>query len=243
MLSILSALGRYPTGASVTEIANAVGLPPSSMHRALRAMMDHDLVWQDPMSRKYSLGMGLLKLGALVRQTTTEPALFQQAEPRLAELSENIHEEVFLAVLARDQVVIVEALASVPQPQMLIKMPCADLSPLHCGSSAKAILAFLPGPDLCRIVEHCTFRPFTMYTLSSREDLLNNLQDVRESGFGACDEEYSLGISAVAVPVLNRQGRPFASLGVKASASRLSGAFRSRVVDDLKSIARELQTV
>lgn len=241
MLSILSILSRYPAGASVTEIAKAVGLPPSSMHRALRAMVEHNVVWQDPRSRKYSLGMRLLELGAAVRQATAEAGLLRRADPRLTELSEHIQEEVFLAVLARDTVVIVEAVLSVQQPHMLIKIPCADLSPLHCGSSAKAILAFLPRQDLSRIVERCNFRPFTMYTLYSPDDLLDELQHVRDHGYAVCDQEYTIGISAVAVPVLDRQGRPFASLGVKASASRLSGDFRSQVVDDLKAIAHELQ--
>jgi DNA-binding IclR family transcriptional regulator len=59
-LTILAALGQYPQGIGVTELAKLVGLPASTLHRALQALAQHNIVWQNPATRDYSLGIGLL---------------------------------------------------------------------------------------------------------------------------------------------------------------------------------------
>lgn len=239
LLSILSVLGQYPDGIGVVDLAKAVGLPASSLHRGLRALVHHELVWQHPTTRRYSLGLGLLQM-SLPALDHSIGSLRQDAQSLLAELTERTREQVFLSVLAQDRVMGVESALATAERHVRVISSDARPVPFHCGASAKAILAFLPPRNREQFIGRCNFRPYTMYTLLSPEDLLQHLDMVRNQGYAMCDQEFEIGVTALAVPVLDRDGRAYASLGVCAPSPRLAGNLRRRAARFLQDAAQTL---
>ena len=63
--AILGALGSGTPRLGVTEIAERLGLAKPTVYGLLRTLMEHELVTQDPFTGKYSLGAGVLLVGAL----------------------------------------------------------------------------------------------------------------------------------------------------------------------------------
>jgi DNA-binding IclR family transcriptional regulator len=236
-ISILSQLQNKPEGIGVVQIADETYLPASSVHRILQSLLKHDLVWQDPDSRLYSPGLKLLEMGWAILGEGNNQRWRQYAHWLLANLSLRLEEQVFLGMLIHETVVIVESIAPSEDGKTPIAIPCMDQSPVHCGSSAKVILAYLPNQMLRRIVTHCSFRPYTMYTLADRQELMNHLHTVRERGYATCLEEFSHDSYALSVPLLDINGQAFASVGVGPLHSRLDTDAELDLVSQLRRIA------
>lgn len=243
MVSVLSAMQYHPNGIGVIDLAEELELPASSLHRLLQSLKREQLVWQNPINRKYKLGVGLLELGWPLLQQSTRQGWRLDAHRMLAELSITVQLQVFLGLLVQDTVVIVEAIYPSQEDLTPISVPCMDRIPVHCGSTAKAILAFLPNQDLRRIVTHCNFRPYTMYTLASQRELLDHLSLVNERGYAMCNEEFEHGKAAIAVPVLDEKGTAFASLGTGPISSDVPEAYQHSLVRKLQHIARRVSRI
>ena len=85
--AILAVLGSGTPRLGVTEIAERVGLAKPTTHGLLRALVAHDLVAQDPASGKYSLGPGVLQLGASSGQQVTVRAVGPDADKAVQTLA------------------------------------------------------------------------------------------------------------------------------------------------------------
>jgi IclR family acetate operon transcriptional repressor len=235
-LSILSTLGRYPQGVGVTDLAKAVNLPVGSLHRTLKVLAKHNVVWQNPTTRAYSLGLGLLELSLPMLEHHVS-ALRQSALAPLTDLAERTRSQVYMSVLAQDTVVGIETVRPSRGQRVHVISHDPRTVPFHCGAAAKAILAFLPSAAADSLIRRCTFRPYTMYTILSPDDLWPQLDQARRQGYATCEEEFEIGVTALAVPILDRQGRAFASLGLCAPAPRMDEKFRQRVSRQLSQSA------
>ncbi len=93
--------------------------------------------------------------------------------------------------------------------------------PVYCTASGKAIIAFLPADRIEKILD-AGIEAHTSCTLTSREEILENLKSVRENGFALDREELEEGINAVAAPILDKESHPVASISVAGPAYRLT---------------------
>jgi IclR family KDG regulon transcriptional repressor len=234
---VLSELQAHPEGIGVLALAERIDLPASSLHRLLQSLCEERLVWQDLESRRYSLGVRLLELGWPILNQPVHINWRKNAHILLSDLSLSINHQVFLGLLVQDAVLIVETIHPSAVRSTPVSIPSLTNIPLHCGSTAKAILAFLPNHDAERIVHHCTFRPYTMHTLATKQELLDHLDQVRQQGYALCNEEFEHGALAISVPVLDQEGRAFASLGVGPLSPKAASKSRRSLVGQLKSIA------
>jgi DNA-binding IclR family transcriptional regulator len=62
---------------------------------------------------------------------------------------------------------------------------------------------------------------FTPRTLRTQEQLTQALQQIRQCGFAINEEEDSLGLNALAVPIRDPRGRVVAGLAVHAPLARM----------------------
>src|SRR2546426_12350934 len=80
----------------ITDLACATGLPKSTTHRLVTALVNEGLLVQDEDSHKYRLSLRITELGANILSSLTVRKL---ARPILMELRDSTHESVHLAVL------------------------------------------------------------------------------------------------------------------------------------------------
>jgi len=93
----------------VVEIAEEIGLHKSSVSRMMTTLEAEDLVEQDPLSKKYRLGLGLLSVaGSLLANLDVRRA----ALPVLTELTASTHETSSLVLWDGFAAVIVEQVPS-----------------------------------------------------------------------------------------------------------------------------------
>lgn len=82
-----------------------------------------------------------------------------------------------------------------PHPLQATSQPGASF-PLHCTANGKAILASMPLEEVAKLLpEH--LQHYTVHTITSRDELLKELEVVRKIGVTFAREEHIDGICAV----------------------------------------------
>jgi IclR family acetate operon transcriptional repressor len=77
--------------------------------------------------------------------------------------------------------------------------------PLHAGAAGRATLAFRPEP-LEDYLRDAPFPSFTEHTLTTARQLAADVEDTRSRGYSVSDEDVTIGIGALGVPVWAANG-------------------------------------
>jgi IclR family acetate operon transcriptional repressor len=210
---------------STTEIARALGLPVPTVHRILAALRRLGYVSQHEETKRFRLGLGALELGERARAVAD---LRPIAIGPLRQLSAATGETALLTVLTpeRDRGVCLERVET-SQPLRLSVQPGRQL-PLHAGASQKALLAFMPGEDIDRVISRPLER-FCRCTITTAAAMRRELSSIRERGWAGSYEETNVGVWGVAVPVLS-DSDVVCAIGIAGPSARLSP---QRIRDDI----------
>lgn len=188
--SILRTLAGRHRGASLGDIAKAVGLPRSTVQRIVDALDAEGLVVAGSASVGVRLGPGLLPLAAAAHFEIAEIA-----RPFLEELSIATGETVDLAIFDQDKAVFID---QVQGTHRLRAVSAVGMSfPLHSSSNGKAMLAQLSPTQLMRLTKRLKLVGLTPYTITDWDRLKREVEEIRRIGLAYDREENSLGISAV----------------------------------------------
>jgi DNA-binding IclR family transcriptional regulator len=213
-----------------TDLARRVDLPVPTVHRILAALTRLGYLTQHEDTKRFRLGLAALTLGERARAVAD---LRPVAIEPLRRLSSATGETALLTVLTpeRDRSVCLERVET-SQPLRLSVQPGLQL-PLHAGASQKALLAFMPGHDIDRVLTQPLER-FCQSTITSVAALRRELATIRERGWAGSYEETNVGVWGVAVPVLS-DSDVVCAVGIAGPSARLSS---QRVRKDI-SLAHE----
>jgi IclR family acetate operon transcriptional repressor len=220
---------------SLAEIARRTGLHRSTTHHLLQTLVGLGYLRQDPSSRAYELAA---KLFQLTGRTWTPEQLGEIAEPFLAELTRLSGEGSSLAAY-RGGVVKIVAKREAEGPVRVVQDVGAD-RPIHATAVGKAILAFLPAPEIDGLVARTTLARFTPKTIVTRAALQVELARIRENGCALDDEEHNEGIRCIAAPVFAYTGQVVASLCAVGPKSRMTRQKLRALRAPLFALARKL---
>jgi len=211
--AVLRALERTPQGLALGELAAAVELPKSTVHRLVTALAGEDLVAQDADGR-VRLGGAIARLADAGRES-----LADRLRPVLLELRRELEETVDLAVLDGAAVRFVDQL---PAPHRLrAASAVGEVFPLHCTANGKALLAALPEEAALDLLPGRLPR-LTPRTIVSRAALRAELARIREAGVAFDREEHTEGICAVGAAISDGAGS-VAAISVPVPTQRFAG--------------------
>src|SRR2546421_5233866 len=226
--SVLRALADHRAGLRLSELAEAVELPKSTVHRIVQALEVEDLV-TSASAGKVRVGPGLARLGAASRG-----ALRDELHPTLRQLSQELGETVDLAILEGDNLRFIDQVAA---PQRLRAVSAVGATfPLHCTANGKALLAKLPRDEAAALLPS-RLRAFTPMTITSRKRLWEELDEVAATGIAYDREEHTEGISAVGAVVGDAFGT-MAAVSVPMPTQRFAGR-EAEVASRLREVCAE----
>lgn len=214
-LELLILLGKSPRDMGVTELSKLLQVQKSTVHSLLVTLAQRGFVRQTEDSR-YALGMRLIELGNTCAERLDIRAV---ARPIMLELAEQAHVVALLAVLAKEQLMIVEKIE--PERAFVI-IPRFDFSiTLHSTAVGKVLLANAPVSIIEKVLDRGLER-YTQHTLTDREDILRELTAVRNQGYAIGCNETIEGITCIAAPIYDACGKVIASLSISSSSSSLN---------------------
>lgn len=213
-LQILDALSDgQPQG--VSDLAKNLNLPKSSVFSILETLVSGKIAEKNSETGKYSLGVKLIELGNCAQ---TGLDICRIAAPFLQGLNVKFDETVHLTVLDNNEVLYIDCIES--RRRLRTYSVIGVRAPLHCTSVGKAILAFLPDPEIEKIVAEKGLPVFTPATIANREQLTAEVAVIRKQGFAIDNMEHEEHLRCVGAPIFNSQGKVFASLSLSGPAER-----------------------
>lgn len=216
-------LSREPS-IGVSELARRLDLGKSTVHRLLQSLAAEGLVEQDPTTGGYRLGLSVFELGEAVRSHLD---LHAACGPVLAGLREQTGESSQVGVLDGHEVVYVERLESSYTLRLFTET--GRRVPLHCTSSGKVLLAYLPEARRRALLAGYDFVALTPHTITDADALAAELAVVRRRGWADAVNEREVGVASVAAPVRDHTGSVVAAVSVGAPTARLPAVQRRRM--------------
>jgi DNA-binding IclR family transcriptional regulator len=202
----------------VREIGRMLDLNSATVHNLLRTLAGSGLVEQHPETRKYRLGLGLVKLaGTKLAQLD----LVTAASGPMKELMERTRETITLSVLYGSDLLYLAKFES-PQP-VRVASRIGGGAPIHASANGKALLAFVPDDEVERLLAP-PLRRFTSDTVTDARRIRTELRTIRTQDYAVDFGGYIAGVHAVAAPVRDSTGSVVASLGIVAPAGRLAAS-------------------
>jgi DNA-binding IclR family transcriptional regulator len=231
VLEMLAARGE----AGVTEVALEIAVHKSTAFRLLGALEGRGLVEQTGHRGKYRLGFGLIPLAGAV---TDRLDVLQQGRDVCTRLANELGETVNVAVLREHFAVNVDQ-ARGPSTVATHNW-IGQLTPLHCTSSGKVLLAHLDPAERAELLARAGTPALTPRTETAAQGLDEQLVRVRETGYAVAIEEYEMGLNAVAAPVFDRSGHVIAAVSVSGPSYRLDEQRIRYVVAPLLASAADI---
>jgi DNA-binding IclR family transcriptional regulator len=234
-LAILELMTRHEQPLTFTDIAQALRYPRSSLHGLLRTLVERGWADFDADQRAYTLGIRTLEAG---NAYTRALDLVERAVPLMEKIRDAIDETVQLAVLDGLHNVYV---AKVDGRQTLtLASEVGRRLPAYATGVGKVLLAGLGQDELEARLASGPLEPITSHTLIDKNLLREHLQHVRRRGFSIDNEEYTVGIRCVAVPIFDYSRRVVAAMSVSVPAIRFTPAHRERAHMLLSSAAQRM---
>ncbi|GAB2788178.1 glyoxylate bypass operon transcriptional repressor IclR [Halomonas shantousis] len=234
-LNILEGLAAAPGGLALSDIAQIVGLAPSTTHRLLQALYQQGFITQDASLGLWKVGVKTFQIGNTFLESRDVVAT---ARPFLRRLTEESGETANLGI--RDEGMAVY-LAQNESPQMMRMITrLGSRAPLHASGVGKALMAWLPEKEIERILQSRGLVRVTANTLDTPARLHAGLADIRRQGY-ACDrEEHAVGLHCVAASIHDEQGSPLAAISVSGPVARIPESRLAELGGLVSRAAREI---
>ncbi len=210
--ALLRTLALGPVG--VTELAERVELPKSTVARLLAALEAENAVEQIESGGGYRLGPGLVDIAGGAQPGRN---LIASARPHLLELAEKTDEVAGLSIIDDGQVLYLDQTESSSSVQ--VRDWSGEYAPLHAVAAGLVMLAHMPDDE----IEGYLAKPLpkcTDLTMTDPDDLLERLEHVRHLGYAWSYEEFAEGLNSVAAPIVMPDGRVESALHVHGPAYR-----------------------
>ena len=216
-LNLLERLAETGHGTSLTDLAQQVGLAPSTTHRLLNTLEQLEFVRQDPMLGLWHIGVKTFSIGnAFLEQRD----MIEQSRPFMHKLMESTGETVNMAVREGFDAVFVAQIECHEMMRMIVKL--GGRAPLHASGVGKALLASMSDADVTAFLHKRGLPRFTDNTLGTPSELRQALTAIQKNGYAVDNEEHAVGLCCVAATIHDENAEALAALSISGPKARVT---------------------
>ena len=216
-LAVLDQVAAFGRPVRFAELLADSGYPKATLYRLLQTLTDQSMLTCDPVTQAYAPGLRLVRLA---HAAWAQASLGPLARAELDALSARTGETIHLAQLDGGQVLYIDK-RNARNPVDLFSA-AGKVGPAYCTGVGKAMLAQLTGPALEAALDRQSFHRHTASTLTTRADLLRDLETIRHSGLAFDREEHEPGIICLAAPILAPGGQLLGAVSITTTTARSS---------------------
>ena len=212
------------SGLSPADIADACDIPRSSVYRVLDGLVDVGWASVDE-GGNYALSLEWLRLADAARAAQSE---WRGAAKVMQGITAQTGMTSFLAVVSGRETVCGECAQGHAIDSVILRP--GRVLPLHAGAAGRVALAYFDDEAADRYLQGAPFPAYNENTLVSEAELREDIRVTRARGYALSDEDVTLGVGAVGVPIFDPDsGRLIASLS--------AGGFVDEVLTTQESLA------
>ena len=236
LLRIVEILSKHGKPISPTELNAELGLPKQSIHRLCNTLIEAGFLEKSerklrPSARLLSIASGLGRLGVE----------HMGCHQILQNVSAEFGETVNLVRPEKAGMMYIDRVET--NWPFRVLLPIGTHVPFHCTASGKTYLASLPKAKRAAIIASLDLVKLTENTITSLGELEEEVAQIRHQKFALDRGEFYDGMVAVAVPILDDEGRYFGSLAVHGPSNRFDIYDAVNKMDVLVSGAQKIHNV
>ncbi|WP_141431064.1 IclR family transcriptional regulator [Bacillus sp. 03113] len=234
-LAILDLFDFETRSLTVSEIAEKLNQPQSSVYRHLRVLKEKDYMLE-VQDGQYRLGYKFLKMAKIVR---SDNSLMIVARPEMEKLMEETTETIILSVRSNYHAVCLDTIPSLHP--IKVSSEQGGIMPLHCGASSKVLLAAMNEKFIDTLFEKGLVQKFQPNTLSEKGELIENLEWIRQNGYAFSDGEIDEGVVTYGTPIHDFNGKIIASLSIAGPRERMLQQDKFFFIEKIKEAAKKIE--
>jgi len=202
---------------TLNEICEQTGLPKPTVFRLLSVLEANRLVARTADGLRYEIGIRTFELGSIFLANLSIERI---ARPIMERLSERYDMSCNLAILDDGQVVYV---ATTDEPGPIRYRPVIGYRHyVHCSALGKVLISELSGEAVRAILERRGMPALSPLTITNPDTLVTHLAQVRARGYAMDEQEGSLGLCCLAVPIRDHQGKIVASISLSGTSHKFT---------------------
>jgi DNA-binding IclR family transcriptional regulator len=208
---------------SLERITRSVGMAKTTVHRLLYSLKKLGYLDQHE-NGNYSLSYKFYQIG---RNGLPYRHLTALAKPILDKLATRTGESAHIGVLDNGFVLFVAATPS--QHAYRCSAEVGECNFAHSTALGKSILAFLEPSELESVIALRGLPKLTALTISDTSQLALELGKVRNQGYAINNNENIEGVTCIAAPILDNNGRAVAALSISGPSSRMHASVENLI--------------
>ncbi|WP_255191967.1 IclR family transcriptional regulator [Natronobeatus ordinarius] len=212
--------------ATLDELSSAVGIAKSTTHRHLQTLEQQDFVTRS--EERYRIGLRMLGFGIHAR---AQRELFHVTRPKIDELAEETGERVWCITHEHGRSIHLYGAAG--SQSVKTQANEGDREYLHHTAAGKAILSTFDRDRIEAIIEAHGLPARTEDTITSKEDLLEELDWISKHNYAFNRGESVPRLHAVGAPITDSDGVAIGAISISGPSNRLKGDVMTEKIPDL----------
>ena len=218
------AILEYMAGKSperLLDMSKELHMNKSTLNRFLLTLKQQGYVAQEEGTDRYYM---TYKICTLANRISRDKDVLIASKPYMYKIAKAFGESCCLAVEESRKVVYID-IVQTPDNILRSMQRIGNIAPMYCTGIGKLLLLNYSGEELDQYIRREGLKPFTQYTITTRKQLLEELERVRAEGIAYDNEECEIGARCVAGPIYDAEGRVLAGVSVTGPSSRLTDEF------------------
>jgi DNA-binding IclR family transcriptional regulator len=234
-LQLLEAIASIGRPASLKELAAMWSIPHATAFRLCQRLEHEGYLVRELGTRRYAIGVRLTRLGLNIVRASG-PASTRHGI--LAELVGELGETCNLTALVGTEVLYLDRVET--QWPLRVMLEPGSRVPIHCTASGKLFLSAMPGKTRDQVLAELPLAIHTPNSITDKKLLKQELGRIAKRGYSTDNEEFLVGLTAVAVPLKDQRGKTLAAVACHAPKARITLRQLVGKVDILKHAAHRL---
>lgn len=215
-------------GAGVSELAERLDLAKATVHSHLATLLDNEFVVKR--DGEYEVSLRFVDFGEYAKNDVDIYDITCTEVDRLAEETGEVAQ-----FMVEEHGMGVYLHKTSGEHAIQTASYTGNRKYLHCTALGKAILSQLPEERVDDILETRGLPQRTPRTITDREDLFDELDQIREQGVAFDDEEVLQGLRCVAAPIEHPTGKLQGAISISGPTSRFQG---ERFTEEIPDVIR-----
>jgi len=224
-LDILEAFVDVETGLTLSDIANNLGLSPSTVYRIVTTLENRGFLKKDKKTRRYYIGNNILRLAAGNNEGKYD-SLRATSILVMKGIHEKYNENIGLFVSDGEYKLCLERFESTRALRLVVMV--GEKATMKLGSAGKILLAYMDEDERDALIA------------GDGWPVKEELEKIKMQGYALSVGEREEGLVGLAAPVFNSQNKCIATISLSGPSSRFINESLSEKIFDVIKAAREI---
>ena len=235
LFALLELIGSKDHFVSLQSLTEETGFPKPTVFRMLQTLETAGLIIRQSDKRQYGTGTRLRRFAESLLLNATQVGTRHAV---LQDLVDDLGETCNITALSGNEILYLDRVET--QEPLRFNLQSGSRVPIHCSASGKVLLANMPRAQRHKLLRYAPLKRLTANTITTLEELDEELKRVQSVGFAIDNEEFMSGLVCMAIAVPSAHGRSNQCVAVQAPAMRMTAEDAVALLPRLQSAAAAL---